>query len=253
MAALKSAGVAAVLVLSSPATRCGALSFRTAIPRIRPRGNAPRRSIAGSNRGGIDRDLLGTYSVGKTGVRSSDRMLPHRGGVRRPSAAILSAAGRGGGGGGGGSSLSPSSLVNEDSFLAVPPDAVLAAIQSSSDAVGRIVASDVAASAGISLSQARRDLQTLATLTGAGMAVTEGGEIVYAFPYDLRGALKRKSTRYRARALAKRAWPGVFYAVRTSFGIMMLLSLLTIFMSLAALSTAAEAGAQQDDDERRGR
>eukprot|EP00566_Odontella_aurita_P016362 CAMPEP_0113564860 /NCGR_PEP_ID=MMETSP0015_2-20120614/21857_1 /TAXON_ID=2838 /ORGANISM="Odontella" /LENGTH=249 /DNA_ID=CAMNT_0000466995 /DNA_START=169 /DNA_END=914 /DNA_ORIENTATION=+ /assembly_acc=CAM_ASM_000160 len=249
MAALKSAGVAAVLVLSSPATRCGALSFRTAIPRIRPRGNAPRRSIAGSNRGGIDRDLLGKYSVGKTGVRSSDRMLPHREGVRRPSATILSAAGRRGGS----SSLSPSSLVNEDSFRAVPPDAVLAAIQSSSDAVGRIVASDVAASAGISLSQARRDLQTLATLTGAGMAVTEGGEIVYAFPYDLRGALKRKSTRYRARALAKRAWPGVFYAVRTSFGIMMLLSLLTIFMSLAALSTAAEAGAQQDDDERRGR
>lgn len=164
-----------------------------------------------------------------------------------PSTALsAAAAGRGGGG-----ALVPSSLVNEDSFRSVPADSVLSAIQSSSDASGRIVASDLSASAGISLSQARRDLQTLATLTGAGMAVTDGGELVYAFPYDLRGALRRKSARYRARALAKRAWPGLFYGVRLGFGVMMIVSLVTIFASLAALSAAAEAGAAQDDDDRR--
>jgi len=48
-----------------------------------------------------------------------------------------------------------------------------------------IVASDLAAKAGISLAQARKDLTTLASLTRGEIAVSFDGELLYSFPENV--------------------------------------------------------------------
>ena len=142
-----------------------------------------------------------------------------------------------------------SSFLDDESFREVPEKGVIEFVQSFYGE--EIIASDLAARAGIPLSRARRDLATLAALTGAGMAVTQGGELVYTFPSDLPGKLRSTSLRYRVRALAGRAWPGVFYCIRVSFGAALMISLLAIFATIAALSSGSAAGDEGDDNEDR--
>ena len=65
------------------------------------------------------------------------------------------------------------------------------------DAKGdKVVASDVATRAGVSLSQARKDLTALASLSRGDIAVSSDGELIYEFPSNLQGVLSSNSAKY---------------------------------------------------------
>ena len=78
-----------------------------------------------------------------------------------------------------------------------------------------IVASDLATSAGISLSQARKDLTTLASLTRGDIAVSSDGELLYTFPSGVNSVLSSNSAKYRAVSTwNEKIVPPLFYATK---------------------------------------
>ena len=61
----------------------------------------------------------------------------------------------------------------------------------------KVVASDLAAKAGISVSQAQRDLTLLASLSQGDIAVSTDGDLIYEFPSNLSGVLAQRSSQYK--------------------------------------------------------
>ncbi|GKY98957.1 hypothetical protein MPSEU_000851500 [Mayamaea pseudoterrestris] len=113
-----------------------------------------------------------------------------------------------------------------------------------------IIASDVAASAGVSLSQARRDLTTLAAISQGDISVSRDGELLYNFPTNLQASLASKSAQYKTRELFEKAWPTLFWGVRVTFGVALLASVVAIFSTIFFISTASSNS--DNDDRRRG-
>jgi len=133
----------------------------------------------------------------------------------------------------------------EDLMDKLPSKSVIQAVESSKG--GKVVASDVASSAGVSLSQARKDLTALASLTRGDIAVSSDGELIYTFPPNLNSVLSSNSFKYKAISFFEKIWPGLFYAIRVSFGVVLLASLFAIFSTIFFVSQ----GGSSDDDRRR--
>ena len=126
----------------------------------------------------------------------------------------------------------------------LPQTAVLDAIQQRQ---GRpIMASDLAASAGISLRDARRDLTALATM--GEMDVSTDGDLVYTFPNNFQSMIATRSLQYKLQQTLRQAWPAIFYGVRVAFGVVLLTSLLAIFTTIFLIS---QGSSNSDNDDRR--
>ena len=129
----------------------------------------------------------------------------------------------------------------------LPSKKVIDAVEKSK---GSIVASDLAASAGISLTQARKDLTTLASLTRGDIAVSADGDLIYTFPNDINSVLSASNAKYRAMTTWKeKIFPPLFYATKVGFGVVLLVSLFAIFSTLFFVMTSG--GGTRDDDDRR--
>ncbi|KAL3773919.1 hypothetical protein ACHAWO_004527 [Cyclotella atomus] len=114
-----------------------------------------------------------------------------------------------------------------------------------------IVASDLATIAGISLSQARKDLTALASLSRGDIAVSKDGDLIYTFPDNINAVLSSNSAKYRALATwREKVAPLLFYATKVGFGVVLVASLVAIFSAIFFISS----GSSRDDDrrERRG-
>mmetsp|Transcript_22138 Transcript_22138/g.30810 ORF Transcript_22138/g.30810 Transcript_22138/m.30810 type:complete len:613 (+) Transcript_22138:32-1870(+) len=134
----------------------------------------------------------------------------------------------------------------EDLLEKIPSKAVIDAVEASPG--GKVIASDVAANAGVSLSQARKDLTALASLSQGDIAVSSDGELIYTFPQNLNSALSSNSAKYKALAtFEKKIWPKLFYGIRVGFGVVLLASLFAIFSTIFFISQ----GSSSDDDRRR--
>jgi hypothetical protein len=120
-----------------------------------------------------------------------------------------------------------------------------AVVEAKSD---RLVASDVATRAGVSLSQARKDLTTLASLSKGDISVSTEGELIYQFPNNLPSVLSTNSAKYKAWQTFEKAWPRIFWGIRVSFGIALVASVALIFSTILVLQTSSNTG---DDDRRR--
>jgi hypothetical protein len=108
-----------------------------------------------------------------------------------------------------------------------------------------IIASDVASKAGVSLSQARRDLTKLAALTLGDIAVSKEGELLYSFPADATSVLSNKSIKYKAsRFVRDKVWPVVFYANQVSFGVALLASIAIIYSTIAFVSSSSSSSSR---------
>lgn len=127
----------------------------------------------------------------------------------------------------------------------LPSKKVLQAVdKSNGDA---IVASDLATKAGISLTQARKDLTTLASLTRGDIAVSSDGELLYTFPPNVNSVLTSNSAKYRALSTWKeKVFPPLAYATKVGFGVVLLVSLVAIFSTIFF----ATSGQSRDDDRR---
>lgn len=111
----------------------------------------------------------------------------------------------------------------------------------------RVTVGDVATQAGLDLAIAQQGLIALAADTQAHLQVAESGEIAYEFPRNFRTILRNKYWRIRLQELAARVWGVVFYLIRISFGIVLLLSLVIIVVAIAILLMAASS--QRDDND----
>ena len=115
----------------------------------------------------------------------------------------------------------------------------------------RVTVGDVAAEAGLPLLEAQRGVLDLATAAQAHLQVAESGEIAYVFPKNLQAVLWSQSWRLRWRATWDKVWRVLFYLIRISFGILLILSLVLIVVAITLLAIAASSASQQGDNRRR--
>ncbi|MEB3289519.1 MAG: hypothetical protein VKI82_06360 [Leptolyngbya sp.] len=113
----------------------------------------------------------------------------------------------------------------------------------------RVTLGDVAAEAGLPLHEAQQGLLALASDVQAHLQVSEAGEIAYVFPKNIQGILLSKSWKLRWQATWEKTWRILFYLIRISFGVILILSLVIMVLAMIALSIAA-AAAQQNDNNR---
>lgn len=99
----------------------------------------------------------------------------------------------------------------------------------------------------MSLSQARKDLTALASLTKGDIAVSNDGELIYNFPSNVAGVISSNSAKFRAIQSYEKVKPILFYLVRVSFGVVLLASLLAIFSTIFFISSSSSS----DSDDRR--
>jgi hypothetical protein len=144
---------------------------------------------------------------------------------------------------------SPSSITSVV-LEKLPSEAVINAVDDGGRD-GKVVASDIAAKAGVSLNRAAQDLVTLAALTRADVSVTRDGQVLYTFPANVRTALAQRSAKYQAlQTWEQKIWPVAFWVIRISFGVALLASLVAIFSTILFLQTSSSSS---DDDRRRDR
>lgn len=117
----------------------------------------------------------------------------------------------------------------------------------------RVTVADVAAQAGLSLQEAQQGILTLATAGQAHLQVSEAGEIAYVFPKNLRTILLSQSWRLRWQATWEKIWRVLFYLIRVSFGIALILSLVLIVVAITVLVVAASSSGNQNSNRSRGR
>lgn len=116
----------------------------------------------------------------------------------------------------------------------------------------RVTVGDVAAQAGLDIKIAEQGLLALASETQAHLQVSEAGEIAYEFPKNFRGILQSKYWRLRFQQAWQKVWGVLFYLLRISFGIMLLVSILLIVVAIAIIVIAASSSRSDNDNRNRG-
>ena len=116
----------------------------------------------------------------------------------------------------------------------------------------RVTVGDVATQAGLDINQTERGLLALASEVSGNLQVSEAGDIAYLFPKNFRSVLRNKYWRLRLQALWAKIWPTIFYLIRISFGIVLLLSIVLIFVAIAIILIAMSSQDNRSDNRRSG-
>ncbi|MGB6016686.1 MAG: hypothetical protein WBG32_18275 [Nodosilinea sp.] len=112
----------------------------------------------------------------------------------------------------------------------------------------RVTVGDVAAEAGMPLMEAQQGVLALASDVQAHLQVAESGEIAYVFPKNIQAVLRNKSWQLRWQAAWEKVWRVLFYLIRLSFGILLILSLVLIVVAITLLAIAASSAGRDDND-----
>ena len=112
----------------------------------------------------------------------------------------------------------------------------------------RVTVGDVATQSGLELAVAQQGLNALAADTQAHLQVSDTGEIAYEFPKSFRAILRNKYWRLRLQETWASIWNVLFYLIRISFGVLLILSIVVILVAIAILVIAAQSASQRDDD-----
>ncbi len=110
----------------------------------------------------------------------------------------------------------------------------------------RVTVGDIAAQSGLSLEVAQQGLLALASETGAHLQVADTGDILYLFPQNFRGILRNKYFRLRVKAWLEKAWSVIFYLIRISFGIILVISILLMMIALAVMIISISSSRDSD-------
>jgi len=103
----------------------------------------------------------------------------------------------------------------------------------------RVTVGDVATQAGLNVNLAQQGLLTLASDAGGHLQVAESGEIVYLFPKNFRTVLQNKFWRLRLQEWWQKVWGVLFYLIRISFGILLLVAIALIVIAIFIIITAS--------------
>lgn len=103
----------------------------------------------------------------------------------------------------------------------------------------RVTSGDVAMQTGIRIEEARAGLLALTNQTGGHLQVTETGEVIYVLAPDFRQILIRKFVKLQVKEWLERIWKVLFYAVKISFGILLITSISVVYLTILAITLAA--------------
>ena len=112
----------------------------------------------------------------------------------------------------------------------------------------RVTIGDVAAQSGLGLNIAQREIVALAAETGGNIQVAESGEIAYKFAPNFRQVLVSRSFWLQVKEWLKGAWKWAFYAIRISFGILLIASILIVVLGIIAATIALQSQGRSDND-----
>ncbi|AFY62097.1 hypothetical protein [Synechococcus sp. PCC 6312] len=115
----------------------------------------------------------------------------------------------------------------------------------------RVTVGDVAAKAGLDLNTSQKGLLALASAVGGDLQVAESGDIAYVLPRDFRGILRSKYLRIQLQEAWAKVWAVLFYLIRMSFGIFLILSIVLIFVAIIVIVIAASSS-RNDNNNRSG-
>ncbi|MCW6035158.1 DUF148 domain-containing protein [Spirulina subsalsa FACHB-351] len=102
----------------------------------------------------------------------------------------------------------------------------------------RVTVGDVAAKAGLNVNLAQQGLLVLASDAGANLQVSESGEIAYVFPKNFRAILRNKDWKLRWQETLSKIWQFLFYLIRISFGILLIISIVLIVTAIIVILIA---------------
>ncbi|MBD2598406.1 hypothetical protein H6G74_29375 [Nostoc spongiaeforme FACHB-130] len=111
----------------------------------------------------------------------------------------------------------------------------------------RVTIGDVATQAGLKIAEANQGLLALATDAGGHLQVAETGDIVYLFPQNFRAILRNKYFQLRLQEWWQKIWQALFYLIRISFGIFLVVSIALITISIIIIITAANSDRDNDN------
>ena len=102
----------------------------------------------------------------------------------------------------------------------------------------RVTVGDVAAKAGLNINFAQQGLLILASESGGHLQVAESGEIAYLFPKNFRSVLRNKFLRLQLQEWWEKVWRILFYLIRISFGVILMVSIALIVAAIAVILIA---------------
>jgi hypothetical protein len=114
----------------------------------------------------------------------------------------------------------------------------------------RVTVGDVATQAGLNVAEAGQGLLALAADAGGHLQVAESGDIVYQFPQNFKAILRNKYFQIQLQEWWQKVWGIIFYLIRISFGIFLVLSIALITITIFIIITAANS--DRDSDNRGG-
>lgn len=111
----------------------------------------------------------------------------------------------------------------------------------------RVTVGDVAAQAGLDVNLAQQGLLVLASETGGQLQVADSGEMVYQFSPEFRNVLRDKYFRLRLKEWWEKVWRVLFYLIRISFGVVLILLIVLAIVAIV-LAVLAINSTRGDDD-----
>ncbi len=113
-----------------------------------------------------------------------------------------------------------------------------------------VTVGDVATQAGLNVAEANQGLLALASEAGGHLQVTDTGDIVYLFPKNTQAILRNKYLQLRLQEWWKKVWGVLFYLIRISFGIFLIVSIALITITIITIVTAANSDRDSGDGDR---
>lgn len=120
-------------------------------------------------------------------------------------------------------------------------------VEAAVEALGyRATVGEVAARAGVKLSEADEALKALAYDALGHLEVSSEGEVVYSFDRSFRSALRNKSLLQRLRPLGRKARAVGAYLVRVAFGSALIASVMVVWLAIVALTSSRDSDNRRD-------
>lgn len=111
----------------------------------------------------------------------------------------------------------------------------------------RVTVGDVATQAGLNVAEAGQGLLALASDAGGHLQVAQSGDIVYLFPQNFRTILRNKYWQLRWQEWWQKVWGVLFYLIRISFGVLLVVSIALITITIIIIITAANSDRDGDN------
>lgn len=113
---------------------------------------------------------------------------------------------------------------------------------------GRVTVGDVAARAGVKISEAEEALNALAADSSGTLEVSDSGDVLYVLPNNFKQIIAGKSWLLRAEPFLQKVRDASAYLVRVTFGTALITSVILVWVTIVAILSSSG----KDDDRRRG-